>query len=166
MRLDLVWEATNEDGKNGWQLAEVICPWAWIAHDGETLEKVYEKRLGKYDQLRREISEAYPGHPVVQSTIVVAATGVFMKKSLAESVKVTKASISPITAAGWLVQLFEAHMISTRAAWLERSITARIHPTRLSLQFWKSTKLIARWMRMRKSRTPYRPLTQKTCNKK
>jgi hypothetical protein len=71
MRPDLVWEATNEDGKNCWQLTEITCPWSWMDHDGETLQKAYDKKVGKYDQLRREIAEAYPGRPVNQYTIVV-----------------------------------------------------------------------------------------------
>jgi hypothetical protein len=79
MRPDLVWEATNEDGKNCWQLTEITCPWSWMDHDGETLQKAYNKKVGKYDQLRREIAEAYPGKPVNQFTIVVSATGAFMK---------------------------------------------------------------------------------------
>jgi hypothetical protein len=69
---------------------EVICPWAWIHNDGEILEKAYEKKDGKYDQLRRETSEAYPGKPVVQSTIVVSEAGAFMKRPQAEFAKVMK----------------------------------------------------------------------------
>jgi hypothetical protein len=45
-RPDLVWEDTNEDQKNGWQLVEVTCPWAWNDHDGETLAKAYKKKIG------------------------------------------------------------------------------------------------------------------------
>jgi hypothetical protein len=90
MRSDLVWEATNEDGKDGWQLVEVTCPWAWIDHDGETLEKAYKKKVGKFDQLRREIKEVCPRIEVIQSTIVVGATGAFVKKSQAEFARVTK----------------------------------------------------------------------------
>jgi hypothetical protein len=71
MRPDLVWESTNEDGKNCWQSTEITCPWSWVDHDGETLQKEYNNRVGKYDQLRREIAEAYPERPVNQFTIVV-----------------------------------------------------------------------------------------------
>jgi hypothetical protein len=81
MRPDLVWDATNEEWKNGWQLVEVTRPWAWIDHDGETLEKACKKRVGKYDQLRREIKEAYARMEALPSTIVAGATGVFLKKS-------------------------------------------------------------------------------------
>jgi hypothetical protein len=60
MRPDLVWEATNKDGKNGWQFVEVACPWAWLDHEGETLEKEYKEKVGKCDQLRRGIKETHP----------------------------------------------------------------------------------------------------------
>jgi hypothetical protein len=46
--------------------------------------------VGKYDQLRREISEAYPERPVNQFTIVVSATGAFMKQSQMEFARATK----------------------------------------------------------------------------
>jgi hypothetical protein len=59
-------------------------------HDGETLQKAYNKKVGKYDQLRREIAEAYPGRPVNQYTIVVSATGAFMKQSQTEFARATK----------------------------------------------------------------------------
>jgi hypothetical protein len=87
---DLVWEPTDENGKLGWQLVEVTCPWALIDHNGETLEKAHEKKVGKYDQSRPETSETYPGRPVTQSSIVVSATGSSMKKSLAEFAQVMK----------------------------------------------------------------------------
>jgi hypothetical protein len=90
MRPDLVWEATNEDGKNCCQLTEITCPWSWMDHDGETLQKAYNKKVGKYDQSRREIGEAYPGRPVNQFTIVVSATGAFMKQSQLEFARATK----------------------------------------------------------------------------
>jgi hypothetical protein len=54
------------------------------------LEKAYRKKSGKHDQLRRETSKTYPGKPVTKSTIVVSATGAFMKKSLTTFAKVTK----------------------------------------------------------------------------
>jgi hypothetical protein len=85
MRTDVVWEGRNEEGCNGWQLVEITCPWAWIDHDGETLEKAYKKKLGKYDQLRGLFK--YGGqsdHDGCQ------CHGSFMKKSLAEFAKVTK----------------------------------------------------------------------------
>jgi hypothetical protein len=78
MRPDLVCKATNEDGKNYWQLVEITCPWNWVDQDGETLQKAYNKKIGKYDQLRREISEAYQERPVNQFTVAVSATGAFM----------------------------------------------------------------------------------------
>jgi hypothetical protein len=59
-------------------------------HDGVTLQKAYNKKVGKYDQLRREIAEAYPGRPVNQYTIVVSATGAFMKRSQTEFARATK----------------------------------------------------------------------------
>jgi hypothetical protein len=90
MRPDLVWESTNEDGKNCWQLTEITCPWSWMDHDGETLQKAYNKKVGKYDQLRREIAEVYPGRPVNQYTIVVSATGAFMKQSQTEFARATE----------------------------------------------------------------------------
>jgi hypothetical protein len=46
--------------------------------------------VNKYDQLRREIAEAYPGRPVNQYTIVVSATGAFMKQSQLEFARATK----------------------------------------------------------------------------
>jgi hypothetical protein len=90
MRPDLVWESTNEDGKNCRQLTEITCPWSWMDHDGETLQKAYNKKVGKYDQLRREIAEADPGRPVNQYTIVVSATGAFVKQSQTEFARATK----------------------------------------------------------------------------
>jgi hypothetical protein len=56
-------------------LTEITCPWSWVDHDGETLQKAYNKKVGKYDQLRREIAEAYPDRPVNEFTTVVTATG-------------------------------------------------------------------------------------------
>jgi hypothetical protein len=61
-----------------------------VDHDGETLQKAYNKKVGKYDQLRREIAEAYPGRPVNQYTIVVSATGAFMKQSQTEFARATR----------------------------------------------------------------------------
>jgi hypothetical protein len=81
MRPGLVLESTNDDDKLCWQLVEVTCPWSWIDHDGETLKKAY-------DQLRREIKGATI--MVSQATIVVSATGAFMKQSQAEFAKVKK----------------------------------------------------------------------------
>jgi hypothetical protein len=90
MRPDTVWESSDKDGNLGWQLVEVACPWARIDHGGETLEKAYKKNVEKYDQLLREITEAYPGKPVTQTTIVISATSAFMKKSMAEFSRVTR----------------------------------------------------------------------------
>jgi hypothetical protein len=45
-------------------MVEITCPRAWVDHGRETLEKSYLKNVGKYDQLRREISEAYPDRAV------------------------------------------------------------------------------------------------------
>jgi hypothetical protein len=55
MRPDVAWEAANEQKKFCWQLVEDTCPWSWIDHDGETLTKAYDKRVGKYGQLRGEL---------------------------------------------------------------------------------------------------------------
>jgi hypothetical protein len=71
-------------------LIEITCPWSWVDQDGETLQKAYNKKVGKYDQLRREISKAYPERPVNQFTIVVSATGAFMKQSQTEFARATK----------------------------------------------------------------------------
>jgi hypothetical protein len=90
MRRYSVWESTNDEYKRTWQLAEITCPWAWADHNGEIFEKSYMKKVGKYDQIRREISETYPGKPVEPSTIVVSATGATMKRSPAEFSKVTR----------------------------------------------------------------------------
>jgi hypothetical protein len=90
MRPKLSWESTDEYGRPTWQLVEITCRWACVDHDGETLQKSYLEKIGKHDQLRREIAEAYPSKPVTQSTIVVSAKGAFMKKSLVESAKVAK----------------------------------------------------------------------------
>jgi hypothetical protein len=59
-------------------------------HDGETLQKACNKKVGKYDQLRRGIAESYPGRPVNQYAIVVSATGAFMKQSQTEFARATK----------------------------------------------------------------------------
>jgi hypothetical protein len=69
-------------------LVEVTCQCVWI--DGEILEKACKKKVGTYDQLIREISEAHANCSLVQSAIVVSATGAFMKKFLADFAKVTK----------------------------------------------------------------------------
>jgi hypothetical protein len=66
---------------------EIICPWRWVDDDGETLEKSYRKKVGRYDILRQEFSHTYPNQKVDQTTIVVRATGVFHKKSQVESTK-------------------------------------------------------------------------------
>jgi hypothetical protein len=90
IRPDLVWEATNENGKNSWQLTDITCRWSWVDHDWETLQKAYNKKVGKYDQLGREISEADSERPVNQFIVVVSATGAFMKQSQTEFARATK----------------------------------------------------------------------------
>jgi hypothetical protein len=52
-RPDLVYESMNpENGKMKWELVEIAWLWPRIDHDGETLEKAYRKKVGKYDILR------------------------------------------------------------------------------------------------------------------
>jgi hypothetical protein len=65
-------------------------PLELLATYGETLQRADNKKVGKYDQLRREIAEADPGRPVNQYTIVVSATGAFMKQSQLEFARATK----------------------------------------------------------------------------
>jgi hypothetical protein len=48
------------------------------------------KKVGKDDQFRREISEAYPGKPVEQPTITVSPTAEFIQKSHEKSSNVTR----------------------------------------------------------------------------
>jgi hypothetical protein len=90
-RPDLVYESVNpETGNTKWQLVEITCPWPWIDYDGETLEKAYRKKVGKYDRLRADLKRPYPKQEVEQATIVVGATGVFHKKSQVEFAKATR----------------------------------------------------------------------------
>jgi hypothetical protein len=101
IRPDLVWEAMNEDGRNVWPLVEVTGPWALVEQDGETLEKACKMKVGKYDHLRWEISEAYPTLAVTRSTILVGATRVFMKKSQLEFARVTKLAGTQLARFSW-----------------------------------------------------------------
>jgi hypothetical protein len=74
-RPDLVYESINpETEKMKWELAEATCPWPWIDYDGETLEKAYRKKVGKYNILRQDLKREYPNQEVEQATIVVGAT--------------------------------------------------------------------------------------------
>jgi hypothetical protein len=73
-----------------WELVEITCPWPWIDYDGETLEKAYRKKVGKYDVLRADLAREYPNQEVEQSTIVVGATGMFHKRSQLEFARVTR----------------------------------------------------------------------------
>jgi hypothetical protein len=77
---------------------EITCPWAWIDCVGEIFEKAYKKKVGKYDQLKREMTEAYPDRPVIQSTIVVGATG-FAKITRSEGEQLARFSRELVDAA-------------------------------------------------------------------
>jgi hypothetical protein len=90
-RPDLVFESVNpETGKMKWELVEITCPWPWIDYDGETLEKAYRKKAGKYDVLRADLAREYPNQEVEQTAIVVGATGVFHKRSQLEFARVAR----------------------------------------------------------------------------
>jgi hypothetical protein len=90
-RPDLVYESINpETGKTKWELVEIACSWPWIDYDGETLEKAYRKKVGKYDILRADLKREYPNEEVEQATIVGGATGVFHKKSQLEFARATR----------------------------------------------------------------------------
>jgi hypothetical protein len=88
-RPDLVFESVNpETGKMKWELVEITCP--WIDYDGETLEKAFRKKVGKYDILRADLKREYPNQDVEPATIVVEATGVFHKRSQLEFARATR----------------------------------------------------------------------------
>jgi hypothetical protein len=72
------------------QLVESSGPWAWIDPDGETLEESYKNKMGKHDELRREIFEAHPDKPFEQTTIMVSSTGAVMKRPQEEFAKVAR----------------------------------------------------------------------------
>jgi hypothetical protein len=59
-RPDLVFESVNpETGKLKWELVEITCPWPWIDDDGETLEKAFRKKVGKYNILRADLKREF-----------------------------------------------------------------------------------------------------------
>jgi hypothetical protein len=90
-RPDVVFESVNpETGKMKWKLVEITCPWPLIDYDGETLEKAFRKKVGKYDILRADLKREYQNQEVEQTTIVVGATGVFHKRSQLEFARATR----------------------------------------------------------------------------
>jgi hypothetical protein len=89
-RPDLLHDSVDSNGKSVMKLVEVTCPWPRIDYDGETLQKAYRKKVGKYDPLIAEPEKVYPNQKVEQATIVFGATGVFHKRSQVEFAKATR----------------------------------------------------------------------------
>jgi hypothetical protein len=96
------------------EIVEFSCPYGHISHGGDTLETVYQRKIGKYQERAKEV-RAIRGQQVNVMAVIVSSMGAVYLRSLRALRRILNCSASELPKLG--KKMSEAAILGSMAVW-------------------------------------------------